>query len=121
MAGASTTWRFLKVGVGDQHTGGKFANDKLSTSLPVGITEDRSSVGKHAAESGLDLKAYAEQAGKGYDNLKVKARAFRVMTEGHVSPEDARDSWRNLAEIHAAPQWLWKALVGRPDGHAVRR
>jgi len=67
--------------------------------------------GKHAAESGIDLKAYAEQAGKAYDNLKVKARAFRVLAEGHVSHEDVRDSWRNLAEIHAAPEWLWGALV----------
>ena len=29
----------------------------------------------------------------------------------HMRHEDARDSWRNLAEIHAAPQWLWSALV----------
>ena len=24
---------------------------------------------------------------------------------------DIRENWRNLAEIHAAPNWLWKALV----------
>ena len=62
--------------------------------------------GKHAAESGMDLKAYAERSGKGYDNLKLKSRAWRVMSMGHVSPTQARDSWRNLAEIHAAPEWL---------------
>ena len=25
--------------------------------------------------------------------------------------ESIRDSWRNLSEIHAAPNWLWSALV----------
>jgi hypothetical protein len=59
------------------------------------------SVAVYAAESGMDLKAYAEASGKGYDNLKIKARAYRVMSVGHVSPDQARDQWRNLAEIHA--------------------
>jgi hypothetical protein len=49
--------------------------------------------GKHAAESGMDLRAYAEASGKGYDNLKIKARAYRVMSVGHVSPDQARDQW----------------------------
>ena len=65
--------------------------------------------GKHAAESGMDLKAYAEASGKGYDNLKLKTRAYRVIAGGHVSHELFKDSWRNLAEIHAAPKWLWSA------------
>lgn len=67
--------------------------------------------GKHAAESGMDLKAYAEQAGKKYTTLYDKVKAFRVLAVTHVRNEDARDSWRNLAEIHAAPHWLWSALV----------
>ena len=29
----------------------------------------------------------------------------------HVQNADLRDSWRNLAEIHAAPEWLWSGLV----------
>ncbi len=62
--------------------------------------------GKHAAESGLDLKAYAEQAGKAYRNLVYKAQAWRVMASAHVCIADIRDNWRNLAEIHAAPEWL---------------
>ncbi len=66
--------------------------------------------GKHAAESGMDLKAYAEKSGKGYRNLAYKRDAYQVMSVAHVC-NDARDSWRNLAEIHAAPQWLWSALV----------
>ncbi len=67
--------------------------------------------GKHAAESGMDLKAYAEQAGKKYTTLYDKVKAFRVLAVTHMRNEDARDSWRNLAEIHAAPQWLWTVLA----------
>lgn len=99
--------------------------------------------GKHAAESGMDLKAYAERAIKNEKTLNTKVRAFRVLKNLHVEImkkadlafqealwidkdlsktrrlngkaegliEDARDSWRNLAEIHAAPRWLWAALV----------
>ena len=67
--------------------------------------------GKHAAESGMDLKAYAEQAGKARPTLQFKAQAFRVSHETQADFSVVRDSWRNLAEIHVAPQWLWSALV----------
>ena len=67
--------------------------------------------GKHAAQSGMDLKAYAEASGKGYRNLVYKKDAYQVMAVAHVCNTDIRDNWRNLAEIHAAPNWLWKALV----------
>ena len=29
---------------------------------------------------------------------------------GHMATKDP-DHWRHLAEIHAAPKWLWPALV----------
>ena len=67
--------------------------------------------GKHAAQSGMDLKAYAEASGKARTTLSDKVKAYRVLAVTHVGHEDARDNWRNLAEIHAAPNWLWKALV----------
>ena len=101
--------------------------------------------GKHAAQSGMDLKAYAEASGKGYQGLYYKQRGYavyHVVNEDHEDPSLAmeyaamdgdmelfnaidseyqkrcnemlaklRDNWRNLAEIHAAPNWLWKALV----------
>lgn len=67
--------------------------------------------GKHAAESGMDLKAYAEAAGKAQTTLRNKLMAYRVATESHVGFTHVRDSWRNLAEIHVAPQWLWPAMV----------
>ena len=68
-------------------------------------------LGKHAAQSGMDLKAYAEQAGKARPTLQFRVQAYRVSHETHVSFDKASDNWRNLAEIHAAPNWLWKALV----------
>ena len=66
--------------------------------------------GKHAAQSGMDLKAYAEASGKKYTTLYDKMKAYRVLSVTHMRNE-ANDQWRNLAEIHAAPHWLWKALV----------
>ena len=58
----------------------------------------------HAAESGMDLKAYAEASGKAYKALYNKVTAYRVADVSHVGIETIRDSWRNLAEIHAAPE-----------------
>lgn len=67
--------------------------------------------GKHAAESGMDLKAYAEASGKAYKALYNKSTAFRVAAVSHVGIGAVAECWRNLAEIHVAPQWLWSALV----------
>ncbi len=67
--------------------------------------------GKHAAESGMDLKAYAERSGKVRKTLTTKVLAFRVMSVADVGHEAARDNWSQLAEIHAAPPWLWSGLV----------
>ncbi len=61
--------------------------------------------GKHAAESGMDLKQYAEKSGKAYKALYNKVTAYRVADVSHVGIESIRDAWRNLAEIHAAPEW----------------
>ena len=59
----------------------------------------------------MDLKAYADNAGKALTTMKYKVMAWRVAVESHVRLGDLRDSWRNLAEIHAAPEWLWAGLV----------
>lgn len=81
----------------------------------VGIAAIRDSwrieEGKHAAQSGMDLKSYAERAGKAQTTLRNKLMAFRVATESHVGFGQVRECWRNLAEIHAAPKWLWRAMV----------
>ena len=65
--------------------------------------------GKHAAQSGMDLKSYAERAGKSRRTLLDKVYAWQVLSCCTCNTADIRDSWRNLAEIHAAPKWLWRA------------
>lgn len=69
--------------------------------------------GKHAAESGMELKAYAERAGKVRTTLSTKVAAWRVMSVTNVSHDNARDQWLGLSSIHSAPPWLWSALVGK--------
>ena len=39
-----------------------------------------------------------------YDAMLIKAKSMSLANQ-------VKDSWRNLAEIHAAPHWLWVALV----------
>jgi hypothetical protein len=63
------------------------------------------------AATGMDLKTYAEQAGKVRKTLSNKVMAWRVLSVADIGHELVRDSWSQLAEIHAAPQWLWAALV----------
>lgn len=105
--------------------------------------------GKHAAESGLSIRSYAETVNKPHTTLADKIKGWKVLDCTHVRTVDeqalfnewrhnqvdnphgvgefedylkdfhagrtkrldiARDSWRNLAEIHAAPKWL---ITGR--------
>lgn len=62
----------------------------------------------------MDLKAYAEQSGKVRKTLSDKVMAWRVLDAvAHVRHDQACDSWRNLAELHASPRWLWAALVAK--------
>lgn len=67
--------------------------------------------GKHAAQSGMDLKSYAEKAGKARTTLSTKVKSYRVMAVTDIGHDKARESWSQLAEIHAAPKWLWRAMV----------
>ena len=69
--------------------------------------------GKHAAESGMDLKAYAKSVGKGYQSLYYKTRAYSVYDV--VNEHAAKDSWSQLAEIHAAPSRAQSAGTGIAD------
>ena len=61
------------------------------------------------AQSGMDLKSYAERAGKSQRTLLDKVKAYRVLDVTHMRHDQIREVWRNLAEIHAAPKWLWRA------------
>lgn len=70
--------------------------------------------GLHALGSGMSVKDYAAQVAKPSTTLQTKAQAGRVLeaVKTHVSFTDLRDRWRCLAEIHAAPPWLWPAMAG---------
>ncbi len=72
--------------------------------------------GKHAAESGMELKAYAKVSGKKQTTLFARVAAYRVMADSDIGIDDAQKTWSNLAEIHAAPEWLWPALVSQMVG-----
>lgn len=71
--------------------------------------------GKHAAESGMSIREYAEKLGTGSKSaIDRKVSAARVMSAcPDIGTENARRTWSNLAEIHAAPEWLWPALAGQ--------
>jgi protein gp37 len=89
-------------------------------------------IGLHQLGSGMTVRDYAAKIGINEDTLGTRVQAARVV--GHVAdswsgtydgpPEaqmDALDGlyggfgnahYRHFAEIHAAPKWLWAALVG---------
>jgi CRISPR/Cas system-associated endonuclease Cas3-HD len=58
----------------------------------------------------MDLKAYAAASGKVRETLKDKLYAFEVFSVVHMHRDALRESWRSLAAVHAAPQWLWPTL-----------
>ena len=60
----------------------------------------------------MSQRAYAEKTGKSPSDVARVQMAAKVMTDCfHMGATDLSDRWRHLAEIHAAPQWLWPALV----------
>lgn len=68
--------------------------------------------GLHALGSGLSQRDYAEKVGKGASTVQYRWQAAKVGSScTHMSAADLRDRWRCLAEIHAAPSWLWPALA----------
>ena len=77
--------------------------------------------GKHAAESRMDLKAYAEASGKVRKTLSDKVMAWRVWSVADIRHDGLRDSWSQLSVIHAAPDWLWPALVNHRGTLPVKR
>lgn len=70
--------------------------------------------GIHALKSGLDVTAYATRVGRprtSVSNEVLSARVASAVTNvGHALPE-----WTVLREIHAAPSWLWPALVAAAE------
>ena len=69
-------------------------------------------VGLHALRSGWNRKHYADMA----DSPQYqRSNAIQCRTGRRVRTDiglaDLRERWSQLAEIHAAPRWLWGALV----------
>jgi hypothetical protein len=74
-------------------------------------------VGLHALRSGLSVREYAEKTGLKSSSVSDRRRAAEVASEcTHMRTDRLPDYWRHLAEIHAAPQWAWGALVGNQTG-----
>lgn len=60
----------------------------------------------------MDLKQYAEWAGKKRTTLQDKLYAYIVMSAvPDIRHEFVKDNWAQLTQIHAAPEWLWAGLV----------
>ena len=73
-------------------------------------------VGLHALRSGLEPKAYAEAVGQPRTSIQTRYNAARVASETDIGLASWKDRWSHLAEVHAAPRWLWAAVVdAMPD------
>ena len=68
--------------------------------------------GKHAAESGKSGSEYAKQVGQSQPAVSLKIMASRVWSAITcvITPQQAKDSWRNLAEIHSGMTRNWRSL-----------
>ena len=68
--------------------------------------------GMHALNSGMDVKGYAASVGRARTSVQHEVYAAAVATAvPHVGHGEITDKTRHLDEIHAAPSWLWPALV----------
>ena len=70
-------------------------------------------VGMHALNSGLTGRDYAKASGMHEASLSERVRAARVAEAVMDVHNDMTRQWQHLSAIHAAPRWLWSALVAR--------
>ena len=82
----------------------------------VRVTEKGSKLGKN-------VNAYAEAVGRPRQSVEMEVHAaevYRAVSTYVLTSPIGQP--RHLAEIHAAPQWLWSALVhgmvGAPVGYS---
>lgn len=68
-------------------------------------------VGMHALKSGMTGRDYAKAAGIHEATLSERVRAARVAETVMDIHNDLSAQWQHLSAIHAAPRWLWSALV----------
>ena len=67
--------------------------------------------GLHALNSGMDGKAYAVSVGRSQPTIAREISAARVAGAVTDIGYEVGDRFSQLVEIHAAPDWLWPALV----------
>src|SRR3712207_6820040 len=80
--------------------------------------------GLHALHSGKDVRSYAAGAGRVDRTVYNEVLAARVADAVADIGDDPSRLFSRLVEVHAAPSWLWPALVrvcvvsrdGRRDG-----
>jgi ParB-like chromosome segregation protein Spo0J len=77
--------------------------------------------GMHALHSGMDVKAYAEGVGRARSTVHNEVYAADVASTVPHMGNELSGYYKALVEIHAAPRWLWSALVSRmvEDGLTV--
>lgn len=77
--------------------------------------------GMHALHSGMDVKAYAAAIGRAQRSVYNEAQAAKVADAVADVGNDLTACFSQLVEIHAAPRWLWPALVEKmvADGMTV--
>lgn len=70
--------------------------------------------GLHALGSGLSQRAYAKKVGKKPGTMQDRVEAAKVAKVCRDIPTvSLAPYWSALSEIHAAPEWLWQAVVGK--------
>jgi hypothetical protein len=66
--------------------------------------------GRHALGSDMDVKAYADSVGRAKEYRTVVNETYAAKVANAVA-DVCNDKFYQLVEIHAAPEWLWSALV----------
>jgi len=70
----------------------------------------------------IKFKDYAAQIGKPVSALQWYVNAARVLEKStRVDFSEWKETWRNLAEIHVAPEWLWALLAERAKDWTVKQ
>lgn len=67
--------------------------------------------GLHALHSGMSINAYADSVGRARRSVHNEVQAASVMEACAGAGTGLSDYFSHLTEIHAAPRWLWPALV----------
>ena len=67
--------------------------------------------GLHALHSGKDVRSYAAGAGRVDRTVYNEVLAARVADAVADIGDDPSRLFSRLVEVHAAPSWLWPALV----------